>query len=169
MKKLLLIVIITLMSVSAFSQGGQSVRRLEVYNNTNCEQYFVVYGGDECDCETQNYHSAFIKIAPMSTGVFDSVVLANPTTGVGATFYTGASNEFISGVRLADNHHFESSCGFTWGCTLSQPGCGAPPLYVNCWPSPGYIVKDLNCEDCGWTIPTWIPDACGGTAKLVFN
>ncbi len=161
MKKLLFILITTLVSVSTFSQAGQSVRFLDVFNNTNCEQYFVVFGGDGCSCNSQHYQSGFIKIAPMNTLHLNSSNLA--TIGFGFSTYTGASHEFISAVRIGDNHHFESSCTFMNGNTLGQPGCAGS---VSSW---SFVVKDLNCHDCVHTTATWYPDICGGTAKLVFN
>lgn len=132
-----------------------------MFNNTNCEQYFVVYGGVECPCNPQHYQSGFITIPPMTTWLLDYTNLA--TIGVGAKTYTGALHEFISAVRILDNPHFYSACTFSNGSTLGQPGCAGS---VSSW---SFVVKDLNYHDCVHTTATWYPDVCGGTAKLVFN
>lgn len=173
MKNLFFILISVLITIPVFSQSGVSVRRLEVYNETKCDQRFVVYGGDECPCGdgvNLPYHSGFITIAPMSSLILDSYELSLPTTGFGATTYTGAPHEFISGVRVLDYNPFESSCEpgtAGYGCTVSQIYCGAPTPYTVCSLPLGAI--DLDCKFCSWTTVTWYPDVCGGTARLTFT
>lgn len=49
MKKLFFILIATFMSLSVFSQIGQSVKQLSVKKSTPCTQHFVAFRGDYCD------------------------------------------------------------------------------------------------------------------------
>jgi len=159
MKKLFFILISIFFSVSVFSQVG--VTNLRVTNDTNCIQYFVVLGGDDCQCMavTRSCHSDLISIPANSTKVLNGSNLGGVNED--SKF---RKTDFIFCVRIAEG---PMDVGCFAGGTVGQLDCGAPSFsYV-------YNAKIKKCELCKEnpkTLATWKPGFCEEyTAELIFT
>jgi len=147
MKKLLLSLMLLLSSMFVFAQA-KSAYSLVVDNQTNCTQYFIVFGDEFCVCGS-TYVSKTIAIPPVTTFTYPTSVPL-----------FGGTPKGIVGAKILDG---------TPGCTpnggtVGQDVCGLPLSY-------GFLNISGNCVPCQKTKATWDPtiQSCQETAKLVFT
>lgn len=150
MKKLYFTLIAVLFSLAAFAQA-QSARGLIVRNQTNCTQYYQVFGDELCRCGTQ-FTSRIFTIPPGATHNYP-----NSLTLMGT--YPTSVPKGIVGARIPDG---PAACGVPAGI-VGHRSCGFPLSY-------GYMSISPACTPCANTKATWI-DAqnCDLMAQLIFQ
>lgn len=145
--------IAVLISVSSFAQVP-SARSLRVINQTNCHQFFAVFGDEFCQCGS-TYSSNIIGIAP------GSMLFYPDTTTLGGSFPVGAPKG-ISLARIV-NQQPPFNCPAEGG-TIGQPLCGVPPSVT-------FLTYQTGCVPCANTTAAWYPatTSCNQEARLVFS
>lgn len=149
MKKLYFTLVAILFSFVAFAQA-KSARGLIVRNQTNCTQYYQVFGDELCICGTK-YTSKIFTIPPGATHNYPtSVTLGGlyPSTPKG-----------IVGARIPDG---PAACGVPAGI-VGHRVCNFPLTYT-------YLSITPACTPCVTTKATWV-DApnCEQMAQLIFQ
>jgi|GEM_PF-501803 len=168
MKKFFLVIIPISFSISAFSQEEILTGSIEVYNHTQCPQYFVVLGKEKeyCKCIEINlpYASNFIMIPPAISPLNPTYLYldgSNLGGNPGSEF--SIAGELIVAVRIAEG---PMDVGCFAGGTVGQSSCGVLSSHA-------YDAKIQKCELCKEnpkTLATWkSTDICGETAYLVFT
>lgn len=150
MKKLYFMLIALFVSVGAFAQVNSALS-LVVQNQTNCTQYYQIFGDDPCRCGSK-YVGKIFAIPPGATHNY-----AN-STPFGNTYPT-AMGRGIVGARIPDG---PNGCA-TSGGTVGHQACNLPPVYT-------YMSISATCTPCAMTRATWIPaQNCELTARLIFT
>lgn len=146
MKKLFFLLVYTVISSALFAQA----KSLIVQNQTNCTQYYVVFGDELCICGT-TYSGSFTAIAPGA-----SITYMNSRT-LGGTFPT-LMDKSIVGAKIPSG---PIVCNPSAG-VVGEPNCGIPSVF-------SYLSLNTNCTPCGHTIAKWIPPTNCGQARLIFT
>ncbi len=150
MKKLYFTLIAILFSIAAFAQA-QSARGLIVRNQTNCIQYYQVFGDELCRCGTQ-YTSRIYTIPPGAVHNYPNSLTLSGT-------YPTTTPKGIVGARIPDG---PAACGVPAGI-VGHRVCGFPLTY-------NYLSITPSCTPCSATKATWV-DApnCDQMAQLIFQ
>lgn len=146
--------ITVLITVSSSFAQAPSAHSFRVINQTNCYQYFVVFGGTPCQCTNQEFDSGVIGIAP------GAMLYYPDSTTIGGTFPISSPR----GIMLARvlNQAPPFNCPPDGG-TVGQPPCGTPA-------SVSFLTFQTNCVRCAITTATWYPaTSCGQEARLIFS
>lgn len=147
MKKLFSFFIALFLSAVAFSQSIGLI----VENQTNCIQYYQVFGDEICRCG-ERYSSNLIAIPPGGVHSYSS------TISLGNTYPPGPPKGIV-GARIPSG---PAGCR-PQGGTVGAPACGLPLTYT-------YIAYDQNCRECQRTTARWMPAPnCNSEARLVFT
>lgn len=150
MRKLYFMLIALLFSAGAFAQVNSALS-LVVQNQTNCTQFYQIFGDDPCRCGSQ-YVSKLFAIAPGATHTYtNSLTLGN-------TYPTGIPKGIV-GAKIPNG---PASCA-TPGGTVGHQVCNLPPTYT-------YTSISATCAPCAMTRATWIPaQNCEQMARLIFQ
>lgn len=150
MKKLYFTLVAILFSFVALAQV-QSARGLTVRNQTNCTQYYEVFGDELCRCGKQ-YVSKTFSIPP--GGVHNY-----PTSVTLGNLYPTGVPKGIVGARIPNG---PIACGVPSG-VVGHQACGYPPSYI-------YMSITSTCTTCVTTRAIWV-DApnCEQMAQLIFQ
>ncbi len=150
MKKLYFTLVAILFSFVALAQA-QSARGLIVRNQTNCTQYYQVFGDELCRCGMQ-YTSRVFTIPPGATHNYPTSVTLSGT-------YPPGIPKGIVGARIPDG---PAACGVPAGI-VGHRACGYPLTYT-------YMSITSTCTPCVMTKATWV-DApnCEQMAQLIFQ
>ncbi|MBL7707031.1 MAG: hypothetical protein JNM21_15900 [Taibaiella sp.] len=150
MKKLYFVLVALLFSLGALAQA-QSARGLIVRNQTNCTQYYQVFGDELCRCGMQ-YTSRVFTIPPGATHNYPTSVTLSGT-------YPPGTPKGIVGARIPDG---PAACGVPAGI-VGHRACGYPLTYT-------YMSITATCTPCVMTRATWV-DApnCEQMAQLIFQ
>lgn len=146
MRKLLFFLVAMFISVAAFSQA----RALRVENQTNCVQYYQIFGDEICICGNK-YVSALIAINP---GNVHNYINSIPFGGT----YPATAPKSIVGARIPTG---PAQCQVAGG-TIGEPPCGLPLIFT-------YMAIDQDCRNCAQTTARWFPVTGCGMARLVFT
>jgi len=125
MKKFFLVIISISFSISAFSQEEILAGSIEVYNYTQCPQYFVVLGKEKeyCKCIEINlpYASNLIMIPPAVSSLNPTnLYLDGSNLGGNPGSEFSIAGELIAMVRIAEGH---VDVGCFAGGTVGQSDC----------------------------------------------
>ncbi|RYE00318.1 MAG: hypothetical protein EOP54_00615 [Sphingobacteriales bacterium] len=149
MKKLYFTLVSLLLSFAVFAQAP-SARSLVVQNQTNCTQYYQVFGDEICKCGSQ-FVSNLFAIPPGGTHTYPTSVT------LGGTFPTIPKG--IVGAKIPDG---PAGCPISGG-TVGHQACNLPPVY-------SYLSISASCTPCGPTRATWFPAVnCEQVARLIFT
>ncbi|GEM63916.1 hypothetical protein SF1_18980 [Sphingobacterium faecium NBRC 15299] len=146
MNKLFSLLVALLISSIAFSQA----RALRVENQTNCVQYYQIFGDDLCICGNK-YLSALIAINPGNVHNY------NTSIPLGGTYPINASKSIV-GARIPNG---PTLCQPTVG-TIGEPPCGLALIYT-------YVAITQDCRPCAQTTARWFPATACGQARLIFT
>lgn len=147
MRNLLFFLISMLIAGATFGQA----RSLVVQNQTNCVQYYLIYGDEICRCG-DIYQSNLIAINPGVTHTYPTSV------SLGGTYPMGIPCSIV-GAKIPNG---PTGCGVPGGVVGEQP-CGLPLSYT-------YMSLLQNCAPCTRTTVRWLSAPnCDNTARLVFS
>ena len=149
MKKLYFMLIALLCS-SGLKAQVVSALALTVQKQTNCTQYYQMFGDEPCKCGSK-YMSKVIAINPGATHTYPNSI------SLGGSY--PAMPKGIVGARIPDG---PASC-ITSGGTVGHQPCNLPPTY-------SYTSIAATCAPCSFTRATWIPGQnCEQMARLIFQ
>lgn len=146
MKKLFFFLVALFITTVAFSQA----RALRVENQTNCVQYYMIFGDELCICGDK-YTSALIAINPGSVHNY------NTSVTLGGSFPTSASKSIVGAKIPTGPVHCQPAGG-----TVGEPPCGLPLTYT-------YMALNQDCRECARTTARWLPATGCGQARLIFT
>ncbi|RYE00317.1 MAG: hypothetical protein EOP54_00610 [Sphingobacteriales bacterium] len=150
MKKLYFTLIALLFSLVALAQAP-SARGLIVRNQTNCTQYYQVFGDELCLCGMK-YNSQVFTIPPGGIHNYTTSVTLFGT-------YPPGTPKGIVGARIPNG---PASCGVPAGI-VGHRACGFPSTYT-------YMSFTPACTPCVMTKATWVDASnCEQTAQLIFQ
>ncbi|WP_313491962.1 MULTISPECIES: hypothetical protein [Sphingobacterium] len=146
MKKLFFFFVAMLITVAAFSQAYS----LRVENQTQCTQYYIIFGDEICKCGN-TYTGKTFAINPGDVHNYSNSV---PLLGS----YPGTPKSIV-GARIL---HGPLNCQSAFGI-IGEPNCGLPIAYT-------YLSLNPDCRPCVQTTARWIPaNNCQGMARLIFT
>lgn len=146
MKKLFFFLVAMFITVAAFSQA----RALRVENQTNCVQYYTIFGDDLCKCGDK-VSSNVIAINPGNVHTYGNSLTLGGT-------YSMSVPMSIVGAKIA---HGPANCQPQAG-TVGEQSCGLPPIYT-------FMALNQDCRECARTNARWITSSGCGQARLIFT
>lgn len=149
MKKVSFLLILMLISLKLFSQATTAYS-LYVENRTNCDQTYVIYAADFCQCPVVA-KSTPITIPPGGVHNYPNTM---SVPGLGGFPPLGFVAAVIPDGPLACNPP---------NGIVGQPVCGYPALY-------SYVSLDAGCNRCTQARAQWFPsvNSCQEGARLLF-
>lgn len=146
MKKFLSFFVAMFLSVVAFSQSYS----LRVENQTQCVQYYQIFGDEICICGNK-YNGAVFAINP---GGVHNYVNSVPLMGS----YPGIPKGIVGAKILTGPPQCQVAGGI-----VGEPPCGLPLIFT-------YMALNQDCRPCAQTTARWIPATnCQGKALLIFT
>ncbi len=146
MQKLFSFLIVMFVSVVSFAQAYS----LRVENQTQCVQYYSIFGDEICKCGNK-YNGAVFAINPGGVHNYSTSV---PLLGS----YPGTPRSIVGAKILTGPQQCQAAGGI-----VGEPPCGLPLIYT-------YIALNQDCRPCAQTTARWFPAPnCQGMARLVFT